>query len=204
MSPHEGRAIVDYQSPEGPTITHVRGIMLMNSLGNLRELGLYDEYTRRMTPTDFDALAQSLATSWVPVRHAVAHYEVLDSFELGADQIKTMGERQATRITGTFLGSALRRVQSMGVDTFKQTMAQLNRLHDRMYRGGGCAAIDAGPKDLMVELSGFPFAGSRSFRGGWLAYTQALANAFCKVAYVRMARPREPHPLRVALTISWV
>jgi len=200
----DGRVLLDYTSPEGPTITHVRGILLANAIGNLRDFGLYGEYVRLLPREHQEVLLHALAASWVPVANAVAHYVACDELPLDDEHFKVAGERQAQRIADTFLGSALRSVRSLGVDTLKQACSRLDRLHGRLNRGGGCTVIDLGRKDLQYEVHGCPFAASQSYCRGWTAYTQSLATLFCKVAYVRLARPREAHPHRLAVTINWV
>ncbi|MET0342551.1 MAG: hypothetical protein ABW252_16215 [Polyangiales bacterium] len=191
-------------SPEGPTITHVRGIMMVNSVDNLRSVGLYDEYERLMPKAHLEVVQQSVAMAWIPVATTVAHYLVSDRLPLMPEHLAAFGERQARRVTETFLGITLRRARSLGVDAVKQTIREIGRLHERLYRGGGCSVIDVGPKDIVLELHGFPFAQARTFKAAWTVYVQAIAESFSKVAYVKLTRPREPHPHRVAIMASWV
>jgi hypothetical protein len=200
----QSRVLIEYMSPGGPTITHVRGIMLVNAMSNLRSVGLYEEYVQNMPRQHLELLQQSLATDWIPVATTSLHYETCDRIGLTQVHFEEFGVRQAQRITETFLGVALRRARAMGVHSLKQTLLQVDRLHDRLYQGGGCAVIEVGPKDVLFELHGFPFAGTRSFKTAWQAYVRAIGEGFAKVAYVKPARPRQPHPHRQALLISWV
>ena len=198
------RVLVEHMSSVGPTITHVRGLMLVNALNNLRNVGMFDEYTHVMPPVQLEVVMQAIATSWVPVTHLVAHYEACDRLALTQEHFDTFGRRTAQSVTETFLGLALQRARALGVDGIKPTLSQITRLHERLYQGGGCTVLDAGPKDVVIEIHGFPFAGSRTFRNAWVGYLRAICDAFAKVAYVNLVRPREPHPHRAAAAGSWV
>lgn len=204
MRPASERVLIDHFSAQSPTITHVRGIMMVNALANVRSVGMYEEYARLMPREYLEAVQQSVAMDWIPVAASLAHYEASDKLPLSDAQFASFGVRQAQRITETFLGGALRRARSLGIDTVKQTIGQIDRLHERIYRGGGCSVIDVGPKDLVFEIHGFPFATTRSFKVAWVSYIEAIAQAFAKIAYVKLSRPREPHQHRLAITVSWV
>ena len=49
---------------------------------------------------------------------------------------------------------------------------------------------------------GAPFISSRCYREGNFAFTQALAERFCKIAYARPVRPRLHDG--TAISVSWV
>ena len=203
-APSTQRVLVEHMSSVGPTITHVRGLMLVNVLNNLRAVGMFEEYARVMPPMHLEVVTQTMATTWVPVAHLLAHYEACDRLPLTQEHINVFGQRTAQSVTDTFLGLALQRVRMLGVDGVKPALAQISRLHERLYQGGGCTVLDAGPKDVVIEIHGFPFAGSRTFRSAWVAYLRSVCDSFAKTAYVKLVRPREPHPHRAAAAGSWV
>lgn len=199
-----GEILVDHVHAEGTTITYVRGIMLANAPGNLRSLGLYDDYLRLLPQVTRDALAEGVANAWLPVEHALAHYEACDRLPISGEQFAAFGRRQAERMRDTFLGLAIQRARALRLTDLKATLARVGTLHDRIYRGGGCAAIELGPKDVIFEISGFPFAASHAFRSGWVAYCEAVAGLFVRAVTVKLTRPRALHPQRLALQVSWV
>jgi hypothetical protein len=196
--------LVDHVSPEGATITHVRGIMLANALRNVREVGQYDTYLRLLPPDTASALTTGVATAWLPVSHVVAHYQTCDQLPIDGDAFAGFGRRQAAQVRDTFLGMAIQRANALRLTDLKATLARVGQLHDRIYRGGGCAAIDLGPKDVIFEISGFPFATSHAFQSGWVAYSEAMARMFARAVSVTLTRPRALHPHRLALQVSWV
>jgi hypothetical protein len=185
-------------------VTHVRGTVLSNAVENLRAAGVYDDYLSAMPEAHAKFMSEVLAASWVPVAHAAAHYQAVDTLALTHAQFVEIGRRNAHRIADMILVHILRQVKSLGVDTIKQAVLRMGSIHDRLWRGGGCTVIELGPKDLAFEMHGCPFLESRSFRSGYATYGQALAEVFCKVAYVRVARPRMSHPHTLALSMSWV
>ena len=185
-------------------VTHVRGTIVANAIGNLQAAGVYDEYLRVMPEQHVKVLTESLPVSWIPVDHVVAHYMAVDTLGLTRAQFEAIGKRNAQRIADTFMGLVLRQVRSLGVDTLKQVALKLGSMHDRMWRGGGCAVIELGPKDLAFEFHGCPFVQSRAFRAGYETYGQALAEVFCKVAYVRLVRPQLKQTNALSLSMNWV
>lgn len=196
--------IADHTSEHGTAVTYVRGILMANAQANLREIGLYDDYERLVPRATLSALRSSVATSWVPVEHAVAHYQTCDKLPIKAEHYVTFGRRQAQRIRDTFLGFAIQRARSLGLTSLKASLARVGRLHDRLYQGGGCAVFELGPKEVIFEIAGFPFADSHSFQSGWLAYCEATAGLFARVVTMKLTRPRALHPHRLALQASWV
>jgi hypothetical protein len=196
--------LLDHVSGEGPTLTHVRGILLANGLQNLKTFGYYEEYCRLIAPHHLAALQELMATAWLPAEHVLAHYVTCDLLPITAAQYAEIGNRQADQVRDTFLGGTLRRARDLGLEGLKYALSQVGRLHERIYRGGGCAAFDVGPKDVIVEVSGFPFATTHSFRSGWLAYAHAMSELFTRTSYVKLARPRVIHPHRLALSLTWV
>jgi hypothetical protein len=198
------RVLISHTSTEGPMITHVRGTIVANAISNLQHVGVYEDYLRIVPESQVRALLESLPVSWIPTDQVLAHYLAVDKLGLSRAHFEEIGQRNAQRITETFLGLILKQVRTLGVDTLKQAVLKLGSVHDRMWRGGGCEVLEHGPKDLVFEFHGCPFAQSRSFRTGYETYGQALANIFCKVAYVRPIRSNFKDGNALALSMNWV
>lgn len=199
-----GRVLIAHTSAAGPMVTHVRGTIVSNAIENLRGAGVYDEYLRLLPEAHAKVLRESLPVSWLPYEHVLAHYFAVDKLGLSRLQFEAIGQRNARRIAETFMGLVLRQVRSLGLNTLKQAVLKLGSMHDRMWRGGGCAVIEHGPKDLAFEFHGCPFVQSRAFRTGYETYGQALAEVFCGVAYVRTVRPQVQQTNALALSVNWV
>ena len=196
--------ILDYTSPLGPDTTHMRGTLLVNSLDNLRALGLYDRNLALLPKTHRDVIPYTLAASWIPIDIALAHYETCEALGLDQHQLKQMGEMMAKRVADTFLGTVLRASRNAGVEGLWLALKQNHRLLGRMYQGGGMSVLKTGPKDLILENTGLPIVTCRYWRTVYVHYMNAIGGMFTKVTYVQLARPRLPHPHTIAIAGSWV
>lgn len=198
------KVLVDYRSPDGPTVTHMRGLLFVDALENLRTWDLYARYEQHIAREHRDAIAQALASSWVPMEHAIAHYAACDALQLNGSQLQAMAGQITQRIASTLFASVVRKIRGAGVESFKLALGNTDRLHQRLYRGGAVRVIMTGRKDAVVETYGFPIAQSRSFRGGVAAFGEFSAAMFCKAAVVRHTVPSEPNASSLALAYSWV
>jgi hypothetical protein len=182
----------------------MRGTMLVSSIENLRLLGHYERYLSLLPVQHSDTLVYAIATSWVPMEVALAHYAACDALELEEPERQRLGELMAERVASTFLAAMLRGSRSVGVDGFWFALGQNDRLYDRMYQGGGVRVIQTGPKDATLENHGLPLVQSRHFRSAYVAYMAALVRLFAKIAYVQQVHPSQPHPHSIAVAGSWV
>lgn len=196
--------MVDHVSPHGPNVTHIRGLILTKSMENLVRAGLHERYLRELEPELHQPMRFVIASSWVPIGLARAHYVACDRMKLGDRATEELGSLMAASMSSTLFASLLRTVRSAGLDSLWTVLKQNDRLWDRMYQGGGVTVIKLGPKDLILENHGISLAESRHFRAGYRAYWSALGALVAKAAYVKLVAPREPHPHRIAIAGSWV
>lgn len=196
--------VCDHQSAGGPTVTHVRGTVIANSLSTLREAGLYERYLALLPASSHEAVLLSLASSWLPVEVAVAHYEACEQLGLGAAELTEIGERLATRYAGTLIATLLQSSRAAGVDAPWVGLRAQGRIWDRMYVGGGAKIYRLGPKDALGEFYGLPLVRFRYFRAAFCAYYQGLATLVVKRAYVKPMRPLSDRPDTFAIGGSWV
>jgi hypothetical protein len=200
----EPTVVVEHVSSSGPNVTHVRGTLIVGSWENLREIGLHERYEAMLPASHRDALLYAIASSWIPIDVALVHYHTCDLLELDHAQITRIGELTARRIIDTFLGRALRIAREAGASAYWQLLRNNERIYDRMYQGGGVTVLQTGPKDVWLENTGQPLAGCRYWRNSYLAYMEALGNAFAKVAFVKLVRPRSQSTHAIAVAGSWV
>lgn len=196
--------VVDHQSSHGPAVTHIRGILLVKSLENLRKAELYERYVQALDPAQREQVLGAMATSWVPVEAAEMHYAACDRLALDEPMIDRLGALMAESMNATVMSSLLKATRQAGVESMWSALKQCDRLWDRMYMGGKTVVLKLGPKDLVVEHYGIPLAKSRHFRAGLRAYWLALGQMMTKVTYVKIVRPRLPDPNGIALAGSWV
>jgi len=196
--------IVEHVSSLGPTATHMRGTLLVNSHENLRTLGLFEAYTAALSPRHREPIMYAIAASWIPMEVALAHYEACDSLALDPAQFAKLGELMAMRVTDTFLSSALRTTRNAGIESVWLALQHNDRLWDRMYMGGGVTVVRTGPKDLLHETHGLPLVTSRYWRSAYVHYVTAFTNLFTRASYVKAVRASAPDPHRIAVAISFV
>jgi hypothetical protein len=116
----------------------------------------------------------------------------------------SVGSRMAQRLAHTFMAATVRTARSGGFEAFLFLMKQNHRVWDRIYKGGGTAVFQRGPKEIVLEDQGLRLLECSGFRFGYVAYLQAVASLFCRAAFVTPEVPRRLHPHTIATRITWV
>ena len=196
--------VVDHQSSHGPEVTHIRGIVLVKSLENLRKAELFERYAAELDSSVRAQIEGAMASSWIPVGLAEEHYAACDRLALNEATIERLGALMAESMDNTVMSTLLKTTRQAGVESMWSALKQCDRLWDRLYQGGRTTLLQLGPKDLILEHHGIPLAKSRHFRAGLRAYWVALGQMMTKVVYVKLVRPRMAHPHSIALSGSWV
>jgi hypothetical protein len=200
----ESTVLVDYMSSQGPKVTHMRGILLVKSVENLRVAGLFQRYVAALPASLREQVEFSLATSWVPIELCEEHYAACDRLRLSDSESERLGALMAEVIGNTMLGAILKSTRQAGVESIWTALKQCGRFWDRLYVGGGVTLIQAGPKDSIIEFHGISLAKSRHWRMASRAFWLGLAQATARAAYIRLVPPREADAHRVAFAGSWV
>src|SRR5688572_14616909 len=106
--PEAQRVLLDHSGANGPLVRNVRGSLIASSLTTLRELGHYEHYLTHLSERYREPVLFGLASSWLPLDVAEAHYQACDDLRLDDAAIVAIGEAVAKRIMGTFLGTLFR------------------------------------------------------------------------------------------------
>jgi hypothetical protein len=204
-----GRVLLHHTSAHGPTVTHVRGILLANAQQNMKDFGMYQHYLELLPPTARGHLEGLIAASWIDIELALIHYMTVEqvAIQRNVDQssaVEQVAARLADRISRTFLASAAKAARDAGIEAFLFVMKNNNRVWDRIYMGGSTAVLHCGPKEIIIEDHGLPLLSCAAFRLGYHAYLKAMASLLCKAAFIRPARAQQPHPHTIATRVSWV
>src|SRR5689334_19566420 len=97
--------LLEYTSPQGPLVTHVRGTVLADAQQNLRSLGIYERYLDALSPQTRDNLSAAIASSWIDMASALEHYTLIErlavELALSQQQIDDIATRIVTRATDT-------------------------------------------------------------------------------------------------------
>src|SRR5690349_13453708 len=105
MATTKAELLAEHTSPHGPTVTQIRGSMVVSSQQTLRELGLYNRYLERLPKAQHETVLFVLASSWAPVDVAMAHYAACDAMDLGEEELEKIGRHVSNRMVDTFLGT---------------------------------------------------------------------------------------------------
>jgi hypothetical protein len=196
--------LLDHQSPHGPKVTHLRGLLMMDALENLRGWGVYETYLERITPEYRSLLQSTLATSWVPVEHAVTHYSVAQTLGITDESVTEASERMAARVAELYLAAPLkaaRRNEGDAIHIFAGVLAHNDKIWDRMYQGGATRAVQLGPRELSLEDRGIPLARFAIFRMAYEHYLDSMVKLFAPGGQAHLVPTGDPDTL--ATRFSW-
>ena len=196
--------LVDYASPDGPTVSEARGQLVVSSIQTLKATSLYEPYLQKLSAPARERLTDVLASSWVPLELLVEHCAALDALQLSDRALQEHGEKISQQVSDSTFSMMLRTARGMGVDKNWWILKQCDRIWPRMYRGGGITLLATGPKDAIVEVHGVPLLSSRFFRTAHHAFVAGLGSSLSQTSYAKAVRPREPNPHRAATALSWV
>jgi hypothetical protein len=176
------REEVVLQLPRGrvAVATEVRSSLIFSSLQSLRSHGLFDRYVSLVAPEFRDTILNSVAGVWLPMRVGVAHYQACEDLGIPAADQVAIGHEVGNRIQGSLVGMLLRSARGAGATPWT-VLGQLDRLWDRVFRGGaGPLVMRRGPKEARVELIGLPLLGvpyfRHAYRGTFLAGLELFSN----------------------------
>lgn len=192
--------LVDHRSAKGPTVSAVRGSLLVSAIERLKACGYHDRYLAVLSPTLREKVSFSLAMSWLPIELVIQHCQACDELVLSDAELQALGGETASSMARVMLGSLAR---NAGM-TPLVALGSAGRVYDRIYEGGGVSVTRLGPKDLRLEQIGTRLAASRYFRVTTQGFYRSLCELFCKKAYVAPARGVDRGPDSYAVTVSWV
>lgn len=192
----------EHASAGGPLVTQVRGSLIVSSLQTLRELGYMESYLGHLPKVHHDEVLLALATSWLPVSLALAHYGACEAMDLGDPALDAIGKHVSKRIMGTFLGTLMRSSRDFGgVASPVIPLRQYHRLWDRLLMGGGCTVRTSGMKDAYIESRGVPMFRYRYFRVAYTGLIRGAGLMFAKAVYTRIRKASDD---TLSIDASWV
>jgi hypothetical protein len=192
--------IVDYKSPQGSTVSAVRGSLIASSLTTLRESGLFERYAQHLPSSKRDDIVYVLAASWVPLELAMTHYEACEAMALADVDLDALGNHVAQRIMGTFLGTLVRSARHVATPT-SIPLRQYPRLWERLLVGGSCSVHMLGLKDARIESRGVPMFRYRYFRTAYLGLVRGASLMFRSAAFTRLRKASEDS---LTMEVNWV
>jgi hypothetical protein len=184
-----------------PPVTHIRSTLLMSSQVTLREAGLFERYLQHLPRPLHEQITQLGAPCWLPLEIGVAHYEACDQLGLSEAQVLAMASRVSMHREGSFLGIALNLARGAGI-TPLTVFKQSPRLWARGFMGGALGGVQLAPKELRVEVAGWPCAQIAYCRHALRGLYLGVAKLLCREAEAREL-PASTTSDRMAFQLSW-
>ncbi len=197
------RIVLQHTSANGAVARNVRGSLIASSLQTLRDLGYYDRYLKLLPPIYRDQVLFALASSWLPMEVAEAHYQACDNLGLEDVELMHMGEAVSQRIMGTYLATMMRTGRTIGTTSPWLPLGQYHRVCQRIIDGGTFMVSERGPKDAVIDTRGLALFRFRYFRVAALGIFRGAAGMFAKTCYARELPSRGGRE-QLLVSLSWV
>jgi hypothetical protein len=181
--------------------THVRGSWICSSQRSLREQGVLERYFSLMSADDRAKLTAPPAGEWLPIEIAMAHYTACDKLELSVSQIIEMG-RSATNYSNAPVMNVTAKLATGAGATPWIIFEQVQRFWDRVWMGGAVGVTKLGPKELRVELVGWPMSGFRYTRVAMRGVIVGTCELFCSKCYAQEIE-NLCTPLTLGYRVAW-
>jgi hypothetical protein len=166
-----------------PPATHVKGTWLAASLRGVRNEGHEAAYLANLEPPYAAAILHAAYKEWIPIDVLIAHYAACDTLALPPFKLVALGVDATRHAQGSVVGMVAKLARSAEVTPWP-VLAQLQRLWDRVIKGGGIAVTKLGAKEARVEVVGFPVCRYRHCRIGIRGVLTGMTEMFCTKAYV--------------------
>lgn len=182
--PSNGAVFLPFAAPRAKVAlaTRFRSTWLTSSLSALRERGFIDRYFT-LLPAEYHAAVDGcVAGIWLPIDVCLAHYRACEALQLSKREAWDIGDQVTRRVHGTSLALALRLATQVGATPWT-ILAQLDRLWERIWIGGGVGVYKRGPKEAIVEVIQWRPAGIPYVRSTMPAVLAGIVAMFCAKAY---------------------
>ncbi|HEX5656118.1 MAG TPA: hypothetical protein VFX59_02940 [Polyangiales bacterium] len=193
---------IEHSSLSGPFVRGVRGSLIVSSLATLRDLSLFDRYQRVIDPEVLAPLQFAIASTWLPVELAMAHYAACDALKLTEVQMKDIGEHVSEKLVSTFWGAALREARKAGAAVpYDIALKQYGSMWDRIFQGGSSTVEELGHKDARIHARGLPMVRYRYFQVAYVGLIRGAAMMFFRACHVKVERITDD---QLTVLVSWV
>jgi hypothetical protein len=145
--------VFPHDASRGP-MTAVRNVLLQTSLNELRENGHYERYAQLIAPEALERLQGYLAPGWVPIEIAHEHYSACERLDLNSAQTDRLGTRIGDRLQQTLIVTRAKGTRDPEFDLW-QVHPSLYRIWARLYQGGSVQITRLGPREALLEQTGF-------------------------------------------------
>lgn len=196
----EREVVIPHDMTRGP-VTAVKGMLLQFSIAQIKHYGYYERYAQFIAPGLLGELLSHVASSWLPVELAMAHYEACDKLRLNASEVARLATRVGDHLQERSYVSAAKKDRPPDFDLWTETPA-LHRMWDRLYQGGSVQVVKMSPKHQLLEQRGFPMNRYAYYRDAQIAVVRTaysgLGLRLSRLEVVSFSAARDELVLRVA------
>jgi hypothetical protein len=182
--------------------THVRGTVLVASQRSLKARNVWDAYQAAIEVPFRETLSLVLASSWVPIEVAVAHYRACDRLQLAPEDIRAIGREAGKFIYSATVAVVMKLSSQFGTSPLA-ILRNLDRFVERTWQGSAFQVKQVGPKEAEVLWFGQPCGNVPYFCEGFGAFLCGTFEPLCRMSYYRILRP-PPGVRAIAYRFSWV
>lgn len=182
--------------------THVRGSVIVASQRALRTRNVWEAYQAAIEPQFRDELAIVLASTWVPMEVAVAHYRACESLHFDPEVIREIGRETGRIIYSATIAVVMKLSNQVGT-TPLAILRNLDRFRVRTWQGSAFEVKQLGPKEAELLWFGQPCGSVPYFCEGFGAFLCGTFEPLCRTSYYRLLRPPPGVPA-IAYRLSWV
>jgi hypothetical protein len=184
--------------------THLRGTVLASSFQLVREHGLEAAYFAELPAALHEAIRFVVATSWVELDVARAHFRVMDHIFPETLQQIANGRASSERTQKAYIVTMVRALHASGQISALAFIKRIPSVVERLLRGGGAVTVlGKGLKDARIEMHAHPLVETAYIRNSWQGMFESGIGLTTRRCFVRQdvgfARVD-----RVAFDISWV
>jgi hypothetical protein len=195
----EREVVIPHDATRGP-VTAVKSMLLQFSVAQIKHYGYFERYAQFIAPPLLGELLSHVASSWLPVEVAMAHYEACDRLGLTANEVARLATRVGDHLQERTYVSAAKKDRAVDFDLWTELPA-LHRMWDRLYQGGSVQVVKMGPKHQILELRGFPMTRVAYYRHAQTAVVGAayrgLGLRLSRLEVVSLSVARDEMVLRV-------
>jgi hypothetical protein len=185
-----------------PDATHVRGTVLIASQRAMKARNVWDAYQAAIEPRFREELSIVLASTWVPMDVAVAHYQACERLGFDPSVIQEIG-RETGRIIYSATIAVVMKLSNQFGTTPLAILRNLDRFRVRTWQGGAFEVKQLGPKEAELLWFGQPCGAVYYFREGFGAFLCGTFEPLCRTSYYRLMPP-PPGSRAIAYRLSWV
>lgn len=144
---------LEYKSPDGDRITHIRSTLISSSLQGIKALGFLEHYLEVLPPEHHESMLAPRAPCWIPEDEALVHYQACEAMRLQPAQRERLCQKVVRAVGAILLATFTRTINKEEGDPWS-ALEQSARMFSRVNKGGSIRVLREGPTEAVVEVFG--------------------------------------------------